>query len=151
MLVFGNKRDKQFSTMIEVALKYDKPVRIGVNWGSLDQDVVVRLMDENAKAAQPKASAEITREALILSALNSAAFAESIGMPADKIILACKVSGVQDLIALYQELAGRCQYALHVGLTEAGMGLKGITGNGDSACCLVAAGYRRHYSCFFDA
>jgi (E)-4-hydroxy-3-methylbut-2-enyl-diphosphate synthase len=123
---FGDKRDKQFTTMIEVALKYDKPVRIGVNWGSLDQDLVVALMDRNSRLAEPKTAAEVTREALILSALNSAALARELGMAANKIVLACKVSGVQDLISLYRELAVRCNYALHVGLTEAGMGSKGI-------------------------
>lgn len=123
---FGNKHDKNFTTMIEAALKYDKPVRIGVNWGSLDQEVVVKLMDENAQRAVPKSAQEITRQALIISALTSAKQAVDIGMPENKIILACKVSRVQDLIQLYVELAHRCQYALHLGLTEAGMDSKGI-------------------------
>jgi (E)-4-hydroxy-3-methylbut-2-enyl-diphosphate synthase len=123
---FGDKHDPNFQTMIEVALKHDKPVRIGVNWGSLDQDLVGKLMDDNATSAQPKSSEEIMLEALILSALTSAEKAESLGMSKDKIVLACKVSRVPELIKLYQILAQRCQYALHVGLTEAGMGSKGI-------------------------
>lgn len=123
---YGEKRDQQFAAMIEVALKYDKPVRIGVNWGSLDQDLVTRMMDENAKLAQPKEIGEVTRAALIKSALLSAELAEKLGMARNKIILACKVSGVQDLVALYRELSASCDYALHLGLTEAGMGSKGI-------------------------
>lgn len=123
---FGQKRDTQFSVMIEAALKYNKPVRIGVNWGSLDQAVLAQLMDENARLANPKTAVEVTREALIVSALQSAAYAEQIGLAADKIILSCKVSTVPDLIAVYSELSTRCQYPLHLGLTEAGMGMKGI-------------------------
>lgn len=123
---FGDKHDPNFATMIEVALKNDKPVRIGVNWGSLDQDLVIRLMDENAKRSNPKSTEEITREAIVLSALTSADKARSLGMPQDKIILACKVSRVQDLVIIYQELAKRSDYALHLGLTEAGMDTKGI-------------------------
>lgn len=123
---FGNKHDINFSTMIDVAIKNDKPVRIGVNWGSLDQSLVVDLMDRNAKLSEPKSTEEITREALIISALTSADKAIELGMKADKIILACKVSRVQDLVELYTELARRCDYALHLGLTEAGMGSKGI-------------------------
>jgi len=123
---FGRKRDAQFATMIEVALKYDKPIRIGVNWGSLDPALVAQMMDENARSAQPRSAAEVTREALIQSALISAAKAEELGMKRDRIVLSCKVSGVQDLIAVYGDLAGRCDYALHLGLTEAGMGSKGI-------------------------
>jgi len=123
---FGRKRDAQFATMIEVALKYDKPIRIGVNWGSLDPALVVQMMDENARSPQPRSAAEVTREALIQSALISAAKAEELGMKRDRIVLSCKVSGVQDLIAVYGDLAGRCDYALHLGLTEAGMGSKGI-------------------------
>ena len=123
---FGRKRDSQFATMIELAIKYDKPVRIGVNWGSLDQGLVVRMMDDNAKLPEPKDAGEVQREALISSALQSAAKAEEIGLPRDKIVLSCKVSGVQELIAVYTELARRCDYALHLGLTEAGMGSKGI-------------------------
>jgi (E)-4-hydroxy-3-methylbut-2-enyl-diphosphate synthase len=123
---FGNKRDKQFAQMIEVALEYDKPVRIGVNWGSLDQALLAKLLDENNLLSQPKPLGEVTREALITSALSSAEYARELGLPADHIILACKVSGVSDLISLYEELARRCDYALHLGLTEAGMGDKGV-------------------------
>ena len=123
---FKGKKDGQYSSMIETALEHDKSVRIGVNWGSLDQELVVALMDENNKLAAPLDAAEVTREALVRSALDSAARAQELGMAADRIILSCKVSGVQDLIAVYEELAGRCDYALHLGLTEAGMGSKGI-------------------------
>jgi (E)-4-hydroxy-3-methylbut-2-enyl-diphosphate synthase len=123
---FGNKRDQQFTTMIETALKYDKPVRIGVNWGSLDKYLATMLMDQNAQLAQPKSAAEIMREALILSALTNAEFAEKIGLAKNKIVISCKVSAVQELIAVYTELAQRCDYALHLGLTEAGVGSKGI-------------------------
>jgi (E)-4-hydroxy-3-methylbut-2-enyl-diphosphate synthase len=122
----GAKRDEQFATMIEIARRYDKPVRIGVNWGSLDQELLARLMDENARAAEPLDSDSVTREALVASALDSAARAEELGLPGDRIVLSCKVSGVQDLIAVYRELARRCDYPLHLGLTEAGMGTKGI-------------------------
>lgn len=123
---FGRKKDAQFGAMIETALEYDKPVRIGVNWGSLDQELVVRMMDENAKLAEPRDAADVMREALITSALESAAKAEEIGLARDRIVLSCKVSGVQDLVAVYSDLAARCDYALHLGLTEAGMGSKGI-------------------------
>ena len=123
---FKEKKDSQFSSMIETALTYDRPVRIGVNWGSLDQQLVVAMMDENSKLAAPLDAAQVTREALVRSALDSADMARALGMGADKIVLSCKVSGVQDLIAVYSELAGRCDYALHLGLTEAGMGSKGI-------------------------
>ncbi|MEM7404465.1 MAG: flavodoxin-dependent (E)-4-hydroxy-3-methylbut-2-enyl-diphosphate synthase [Pseudomonadota bacterium] len=123
---FGSKRDGQFQTMIEAAIEYDKPVRIGVNWGSLDQSVATALMDENAKSDNPKTTAEITHEALIVSALTSAATAESLGLGRDRIVISCKVSTVQDLISVYAELSRRCDYALHLGLTEAGMGSKGI-------------------------
>jgi (E)-4-hydroxy-3-methylbut-2-enyl-diphosphate synthase len=122
----GAKRDEQFATMIEIACRYDKPVRIGVNWGSLDQELLARLMDENARTADPLDSDSVTREALVVSALDSAARAEELGLPGDRIVLSCKVSGVQDLIAVYRELARRCDYPLHLGLTEAGMGTKGI-------------------------
>jgi (E)-4-hydroxy-3-methylbut-2-enyl-diphosphate synthase len=122
----GAKRDEQFATMIEIACRHDKPVRIGVNWGSLDQDLLARLMDENAHSADPMDSESVTREALVASALDSAARAEQLGLPGDRIVLSCKVSGVQDLIAVYRELARRCDYPLHLGLTEAGMGTKGI-------------------------
>lgn len=123
---FKDKKAGRFASMIETALDYDKPVRIGVNWGSLDQELVVALMDENAKRPEPLDAADITREALVRSALDSAQQAQHMGMGKDKIILSCKVSGVQDLIAVYRELASRCDYALHLGLTEAGMGSKGI-------------------------
>ncbi|HMM74697.1 MAG TPA: flavodoxin-dependent (E)-4-hydroxy-3-methylbut-2-enyl-diphosphate synthase [Gammaproteobacteria bacterium] len=137
---FGRKRDAQFATMIEAALHYDKPVRIGVNWGSLDPALVVQMMDDNAKLAEPKSAAEVTREALIRSALISAAKAEEIGLPRDRIVLSCKVSGVQDLIAVYSELAARCDYALHLGLTEAGMGSKGIVASAASMGILLQQG-----------
>lgn len=123
---FGEKRDKQFEVMIEKAIEYKKPVRIGVNWGSLDADLSIKLMDENATLAQPKTADEVTREALIQSALLSAAKAEKIGLSANQIILSAKVSRVNDLIMVYRELARRSNYALHLGLTEAGMGSKGI-------------------------
>ncbi len=122
----GSKRDSQFAIMIEQALKWDKPVRIGVNWGSLDADLLARLMDENARSPQPQDAAHVMREALVTSAVGSAQRAEELGLSADRIILSCKVSGVQDLIAVYTELARRCDYPLHLGLTEAGMGSKGI-------------------------
>ncbi len=122
----GKKRDEQFSAMIETACKYDKPVRIGVNWGSLDPELLARVMDENARSQDPKDAGYVMREALITSALESAAKAEEIGLSRDHIVLSCKVSGVQDLISVYRELASRCDYALHLGLTEAGMGSKGI-------------------------
>ena len=137
---FGRKKDGQFSTMIEVALKYDKPVRIGVNWGSLDAELVVSMMDENARSSTPKSAAEVTREALIQSALLSAARAEDLGMRRDRIVLSCKVSGVQDLIAVYGQLAERCDYALHLGLTEAGMGSKGIVASTASMGYLLQHG-----------
>ena len=122
----GAKRDTQFAQMIEVACKYQKPVRIGVNWGSLDQDLLARIMNENAQRTQPWNAQAVMYEALIASAIESAQLAEGLGMAGDQIILSCKVSGVQDLIAVYRELARRCDYALHLGLTEAGMGSKGI-------------------------
>ncbi|MGI9331795.1 MAG: flavodoxin-dependent (E)-4-hydroxy-3-methylbut-2-enyl-diphosphate synthase [Gammaproteobacteria bacterium] len=123
---FGKKKDAQFTTMIEAAVEYAKPVRIGVNWGSLDAALLTRLMDENASAAAPKDAREVTREALIVSALESAALAEELGLARERIVLSCKVRDVQDLVAVYAELASRCDYALHLGLTEAGMGSKGI-------------------------
>lgn len=123
---FGKRKDSQFGSMIETAIKYDKPVRIGVNWGSLDSSLVTRMMDENAQLAEPRSPEYVTREALISSAIDNAVLAESIGLPRDKIVLSCKVSGVQELISVYKELAARCDYALHLGLTEAGMGSKGI-------------------------
>ncbi|MFA7299254.1 MAG: flavodoxin-dependent (E)-4-hydroxy-3-methylbut-2-enyl-diphosphate synthase, partial [Sideroxydans sp.] len=123
-----------------VAKMYDKPVRIGVNWGSLDQELVVGMMDKNAKLAQPKEAGEITREALIVSALQSAQRAEELGLPHDRIVLSCKVSDVQDLIAVYRELAKRCDYALHLGLTEAGMGSKGIVASTAALAVLLQEG-----------
>jgi (E)-4-hydroxy-3-methylbut-2-enyl-diphosphate synthase len=123
---FGRKRDSQFAILIEKAIEYDKPIRIGVNWGSLDQELATHMMDENAKLAEPLDADGVMQEALIISALNSAGKAEEIGLPRDRIILSCKVSGVQKLVSVYRDLAGRCDYALHLGLTEAGMGSKGI-------------------------
>ena len=122
----GSKRDPQFAEMIETACAYDKPVRIGVNWGSLDQDLLTRLMDENSKLAAPLPALDVMREAIVVSALDSAKRAQSLGLKADRIVISAKVSGVQDLIAVYKNLAGRCDYPLHLGLTEAGMGSKGI-------------------------
>jgi (E)-4-hydroxy-3-methylbut-2-enyl-diphosphate synthase len=122
----GSKRDDQFSTMVEKAIEHGKPVRIGVNWGSLDPELLARMMDENHKLARPLEADEVMREALIVSALESAQFARDIGLPAERIVLSCKVSNVQDLIRVYRSLAARCDYALHLGLTEAGMGSKGI-------------------------
>jgi (E)-4-hydroxy-3-methylbut-2-enyl-diphosphate synthase len=123
---FGRKKDSQFATMIEKAVEYNKPVRIGVNWGSLDQVLLTRMMDENARQKDPQDADEVMREALIISAISNAERAEEIGLPRDHIVLSCKVSGVQKLIAVYRDLAARCSYALHLGLTEAGMGTKGI-------------------------
>ena len=122
----GARRDEQFAQLIKIAVRYDKPIRIGVNWGSLDQALLARVMDENAKRATPRGATEIMREAMVTSALESAAQAEELGLSGDRIVLSCKVSGVQDLIAIYRELAVRCDYPLHLGLTEAGMGSKGI-------------------------
>ena len=132
--------EDQFAMMIAVAKKHGKPVRIGVNWGSLDQALVVRLMDENAQLAQPKEVAEVTREALIVSALESAKRAEELGLGHDRIVLSCKVSEVQDLIAVYRELARRCDYPLHLGLTEAGMGSKGIVASTAALAVLLQEG-----------
>ena len=137
---FREKRDRQFTTMIEVAMKYDRPVRIGVNWGSLDQDLVISMMDENAKSTNPKSASDITEEALVTSALQSAALARDLGMSADKIILSCKVSAVQSLIRVYRALAGQCDYALHLGLTEAGMGSKGIVASTAALAVLLQEG-----------
>lgn len=122
----GAKRDERFAAMIETAVRYDKPVRIGVNWGSLDQSLLARVMDENAQRAEPKDAREVMHDALVLSAMESAQQAEAIGLGRDRIIISCKVSEVQDLIAVYEQLASQCDYALHLGLTEAGMGSKGI-------------------------
>jgi (E)-4-hydroxy-3-methylbut-2-enyl-diphosphate synthase len=136
----GKKRDEQFSAMIETACKYDKPVRIGVNWGSLDPELLARVMDENARSQDPKDAGYVMREALITSALESAAKAEEIGLSRDHIVLSCKVSGVQDLISVYRELASRCDYALHLGLTEAGMGSKGIVASTAALAVLLQEG-----------
>lgn len=125
----GKKRDTQFAQMIEFACRYEKPVRIGVNWGSLDQSVLARLLDENANRKKPDDLPVVMREAVITSALESASQAESLGLPNNRIVLSCKMSGVQELIAVYQSLAQRCRFALHLGLTEAGMGSKGIVGS----------------------
>jgi (E)-4-hydroxy-3-methylbut-2-enyl-diphosphate synthase len=122
----GSRRDEQFSTMIEKAIEYGKAVRIGVNWGSLDPELLARMMDDNARLSLPRQADEVMREALIRSALESAAKAEELGLARDRIVLSCKVSAVQDLIRVYRALAARCDYALHLGLTEAGMGSKGI-------------------------
>lgn len=126
---FKDKRDRQFGAIVETAIKHNKPVRIGANWGSLDQELLTHLMDENSKSNDPKDAREVTREAMIQSALLSAKRAEEIGLPRDRIILSAKVSAVQDLIAVYSDLAQRCDYTLHLGLTEAGMGSKGIVGS----------------------
>ncbi len=136
----GAKRDQQFATMIEMACRYEKPVRIGVNWGSLDQDLLARLMDENASIAHPLAPQAVMREALITSAIESAATAERLGLPPERILLSCKVSEVQDLIAVYRVLAQRCNYALHLGLTEAGMGSKGIVASAAALSVLLQEG-----------
>ncbi len=136
----GAKRDPQFAQMIEAACHYDKPIRIGVNWGSLDQDLLAQIMDENAKLATPKTSQEVMIEALIQSALQSASKAVELGMNPDQITLSCKVSGVQDLIAVYRDLARRCDYSLHLGLTEAGMGSKGIVASTAALAVLLQEG-----------
>ena len=136
----GSTRDDKFAQMIEVAAKYDKAVRIGVNWGSLDQKVLARIMDENHERAMPWTAQQVMVEALITSALESAQAAENIGLGADKIVISCKVSAVQDLIAVYQSLAQRCDYALHLGLTEAGMGSKGIVASTAALSVLLQQG-----------
>lgn len=136
----GAKRDSQFAQMIEVAARYDKPVRIGVNWGSLDQALLARIMDENAGRAEPWSAQAVMYEALITSAIENAVRAEELGLGRDKIILSCKVSGVQDLIAVYRELARRCDYPLHLGLTEAGMGSKGIVASTAALSVLLQEG-----------
>ena len=137
---FGRKRDDQFATIIEQAIEYDKPVRIGVNWGSLDARLLARLMDENAALSEPLDAAVVMREALISSAVESAGQAESLGLPHNRIILSCKVSDVQDLISVYQALADRCDYPLHLGLTEAGMGSKGIVSSTAAMAVLLQRG-----------
>ena len=137
---FGKKKDSQFAAIIEKAIQYGKPVRIGANWGSLDQSMVAALMDENHTRAEPWDAALVAREALIRSAVDSAIRAEEIGLPRERIILSCKVSGVQELIAVYRDLARRCDYALHLGLTEAGMGSKGITASSAALAVLLQEG-----------
>ncbi len=137
---FKNKRDPQFTQIVETALKYGKPVRIGVNWGSLDQELLTRLMDENSQSPTPLGAREVMHEAMVQSALMSAARAEEIGLPKNRIILSGKVSAVQDLIAVYRELARRCDYALHLGLTEAGMGSKGIVASSAAMGVLLQQG-----------
>jgi (E)-4-hydroxy-3-methylbut-2-enyl-diphosphate synthase len=136
----GKKKDEQFGAIVELACRYDKPIRIGVNWGSLDQELVVRMMDENARLPEPRETADVTREAMVISALESAQRAEEIGLAHDRIILSVKVSGVQDLIAVYRNLAGRCDYPLHLGLTEAGMGTKGIVASTTALAVLLQEG-----------
>ena len=136
----GSKHDPQFAMIIEKAIEFGKPVRIGVNWGSLDQDLLSTLMDENARAGSPLDAAGVMREALVTSATRSAQLAEALGLPGDRIILACKVSNVQDLIAVYTELARRCDYPLHLGLTEAGMGSKGIVASTAALAVLLQQG-----------
>ena len=136
----GSKRDPQFAEMIEVACRHQKPVRIGVNWGSLDSDLLTRLMDENSARAEPLDAQQVMRSAVVLSALGSAQRAEQLGLPHDRIILSAKVSGVQDLIAIYRDLAGRCDYPLHLGLTEAGMGSKGIVASTAGMAVLLQEG-----------
>jgi (E)-4-hydroxy-3-methylbut-2-enyl-diphosphate synthase len=136
----GARRDEQFATMIDVACRHDKPVRIGVNWGSLDQELLARMMDDNARRAQPLEAGEVMREALVTSALESAVRAEQLGLPPDRIVLSCKVSGVQDLIRVYRDLAARCDYPLHLGLTEAGMGSKGIVASSAAMAVLLQEG-----------
>jgi (E)-4-hydroxy-3-methylbut-2-enyl-diphosphate synthase len=136
----GSKRDTQFAEMIEVACEFDKPVRIGVNWGSLDQDLLTRLMDENSAKAEPLEANAIMHEALVQSAIGSATRAEELGLARDRIVISCKVSGVQDLISVYRELARRCDYALHLGLTEAGMGSKGIVASTAAMAVLLQEG-----------
>jgi (E)-4-hydroxy-3-methylbut-2-enyl-diphosphate synthase len=136
----GSRREDNFAAMIEVANRHAKPVRIGVNWGSLDQSVLARMMDENAKRARPWEAAQVMREALVTSAIESARLAESLGMPGDRIVLSAKVSNVQDVVAVYRELSRRCDYPLHVGLTEAGMGSKGIVASTAALSVLLQEG-----------
>lgn len=136
----GDKGDRQFAQMVEIAARHDKPIRIGVNWGSLDQDLLARLMDENAGRAQPWDARQVMYEALITSAISSARRAEEIGLRGDQIVLSCKVSAVQDLISVYQALAQRCDYALHLGLTEAGMGTKGAVASTAALSVLLQQG-----------
>ncbi len=137
---FGKKKDIQFAVMIEKAIQYNKPVRIGVNWGSLDQQLLTQMMDDNAKLAEPHDTNDVMKEALIVSALKSAEKAEEIGLARDQIVLSCKVSGVQKLISVYRDLAGRCDYAIHLGLTEAVMGSKGIVASTAGMAVLLQEG-----------
>src|SRR5229473_3081563 len=137
---FKDKKDRQFGAIVETAIKHGKPVRIGANWGSLDQELLTRLMDENARSPTPRDARAVTREAMVQSALLSAERAEEIGLGRDRIILSAKVSAVQDLIAVYLDLARRCDYALHLGLTEAGMGSKGIIASSAALGILLQAG-----------
>ncbi|MET0095036.1 MAG: flavodoxin-dependent (E)-4-hydroxy-3-methylbut-2-enyl-diphosphate synthase, partial [Sedimenticola sp.] len=136
----GARRDEKFASMIETARRYDKAVRIGVNWGSMDQELVVRMMDENANAAEPLSNEEVIREIMVASALESARRAEELGLGRDRIVLSCKMSWVQDLIGVYRKLAERCDYALHLGLTEAGMGSKGIVASTAALAVLLQQG-----------
>jgi (E)-4-hydroxy-3-methylbut-2-enyl-diphosphate synthase len=136
----GDKKDRQFGQMIEAAMRWDKPVRIGVNWGSLDQELLADLMDENSRRSSPWESRQVMYEALITSAISSAQMAQEMGMKASQILLSCKVSGVQDLIAVYRELAKRCDYSLHLGLTEAGMGTKGTVASTTALSVLLQEG-----------
>ncbi len=136
----GERRDEQFAMLIDAALRHGKPVRIGVNWGSLDPELLARLMDENARRAEPLDADQVMREALIASAIGSAAQAEKLGLAAERIVISCKVSGVQDLILVYRELARRCDHALHLGLTEAGMGSKGIVASAAAMAVLLQEG-----------
>ena len=136
----GSKRDPQFAEMIAIAVANNRPVRIGVNWGSLDSDLLTRMMDENSRAQEPKDALEVLREATVVSALTSAERAEALGMPHDRIVISTKVSGVQDLIAIYRRLAARCDYPLHLGLTEAGMGSKGIVASTAALAVLLQEG-----------
>jgi (E)-4-hydroxy-3-methylbut-2-enyl-diphosphate synthase len=136
----GDKRDRQFAMMIEAAMRHDKPVRIGVNWGSLDQELLVTMMDENAARAEPWESKQVMYQALITSALQSASYARELGMNPDQILISCKVSGVQDLVSVYRALSRRCDYALHLGLTEAGMGTKGTVASATALALLLQEG-----------
>ncbi|HWY69616.1 MAG TPA: flavodoxin-dependent (E)-4-hydroxy-3-methylbut-2-enyl-diphosphate synthase [Terriglobales bacterium] len=136
----GKKDDENFRTMVEVAVENQKPVRIGVNWGSLDQQLLTRMMDENSRLAEPLDAREVTMEAMVVSALNSAAIAEKYGLRADQIIISAKVSGVQDLLDVYRSLASRCSYVLHLGLTEAGMGMKGVVASSAALAPLLTQG-----------
>ena len=136
----GSKRDPQFTELVEIACRHGKPVRIGVNWGSLDQELLTRLMDENSRRAEPLDAREVMREAIVVSALESARRAEEIGLAHDRIVISCKVSGVQDLIAVYRSIAARCDYPLHLGLTEAGMGSKGIVASTAAMSVLLQEG-----------